>query len=365
MEAYLAAQTSCALVRLARRSLWPRLGPCARRRVTFDHEPRSYWWRDVIDELSPYVAVDSRHPLRVLVPTEARRSVSTLVDTIICSRNLPADSFLAMELEGSDHLYALESPGLSFLRMAQRLERATHKVGHHALSPLQARALLLDYGCELCGTYARDPKDPWYGPCAYRLKPLATPTEILAFCQAPELARTRGIALARACAEAIPAMAASPAETLLDIFFTTSPKLGGMGLPNLEVLVNATLPLSPRERSLVHRTPLTPDLRFPGLGLVIEHQGSGHADPDQYREDASRIQDFGALGLSVFATSQSDLQTPAAFEAFLQRLVTWIAHEHGRAVAAPYQAILGDVHYRSARSDLVSTLMERRQDPWM
>lgn len=365
MEAYLAAQTSCTLLRLARRSLWPRLGPCAKRQVTFDHAPRSRWWRKVINELNPYLAIDARHPLCALVPTEARRSISPLVNTIICSGSLPVASFLTMELEGSDHIYALESPALSFLRMAQRLDRATRAAGHHVLSPLQARTLLLDYGCELCGTYARDPMDPWYGPCTYRLKPMTTPAEILAFCQAPEVARTRGVALARACATSIPAMAASPAEALLDIFFTTPPMLGGMGLPYSEVLVNATLPLTARERSLVHRTPLTPDLRFPALNLVIEHQGSGHADPSQYREDASRIQDYGALGLSVFTTSQSDLQTPAAFEAFLRRLVTWIAHVHGPDVTAPYQALLDDTRYRSARSDLVSTLMERRLDPWI
>ena len=364
MEAYLTAQTSCAILRLGRQDEWLHLGKSGRNRIDFDEMPRSKWWLPVIDELSPYIILDDAHPLCALVPDRRYRSKDNQIRTTVCSKPMPMGSFLSVELDDSNRMYAIESPALSFVRMAQHLERAMRKSGPNKLSLIQARTLLLDYGCELCGKYARNPIDPWHANCNFEVTPITTPREILDWCSAPEVAGMRSITFARRCATELPAMAASPAEALLDIFFTSPPELGGMGLPKSQVLVNQTLRLDDHQKSLVHRTPLTPDIRFEDLGLVLEHQGSGHADSDQFREDASRIQDYGALGYDVFTTSSDDTKTPAAFDAFLMRFVSWIEHEHGPDAAAPYQTILGNQHYKDARSDLVSTLIERNLDPW-
>ena len=70
------------------------------------------------------------------------------------------------------------------------------------------------------------------------------------------------------------------------------------------------------------------------------------------------------MGYDVFMTSANDLESPAAYDAFLGRLVSWIRCEHGQEAAAPYQAVLDDPELTRTRYDLVSVLIDKIHDPW-
>lgn len=360
MDAFLTDQSSCAVLRVSRYSEVPRLGESKLRTVSIDPGSRVQWWRRAVEEVSQLVEVDSRHPLCVLVPDRNERVRSPLVSSTVCSAILPKGSFLTAEFGEGDAFLAIESSAHSFASLARALDQAQRA---KRLTHLQARALLLAYGYELCGSYARDARSPLTGECHYRLEPVASPEELSAWCLARGGRNVRGSRLARDCAPQVMAGSASPAETIHGIVFTSPPELGGLGMS--DVLMNHSLDLSPEERLLVHRLPLTPDLTFPQLGgRVLEHQGNGHDAPRKYQEDASRSQDYAALGRRMMMTSAVDLVTPQRYDAFLRRFFAWVRHDLGASAAQPYQEVLDDPACTTARHELVSALTDRVHDPW-
>ncbi|MEE3480230.1 MAG: hypothetical protein VZQ81_09475 [Succiniclasticum sp.] len=369
MDAFLTDETSCALLRMSRYSPELRLNECGARAVSISEGSSGQWWRGAVRAVSRYIDVDERHPLCILVPDHQLRVRTPLVKSTACAVTLPVGAFLSVELNGrSDDesgggsLLAIESPAHSFARLAGALERAVHGGN---LSRLQARALLIAYGYELCGTYARDARKPLAADAHYDLRPAATPDELAAWCRAQAGRGVSGIRLARSCARHVLAGSASPAESIHGIVFTTQPQLGGLGMSRHEVLMNESLKLSPEESRLMHRLPLTPDLTFTALGnRVIEHQGSYHDRPLQYQEDASRVQDYGALGRPVFMTSAADFASPERYDQFLRRFVAWVRHDMGPRVADHYQGILDDPAYAAARHELIAALTDHIHDPW-
>lgn len=362
MDAFLTDETSCAMLRISRYSLEPRVGTSGLRTVSIDEGSRVQWWRSAVREVRRYIDVDADHPLCVSVPDEQSRVRSHLVRSSIHSVPLPAGSYLTAELDLSGIFVALESPAHSFASLAAVLDRALHK---GRLDQVQARAILLAYGYELCGTYALDAAEPLTADAHYRLEPAATGEDLMAWCQAQAIRGARGIALARTCAPEVQCGSASPAETIHAIMLTSSPELGGLGMSREDVLLNQSLHLGLAEQALVHRLPLTPDITFAQLGgRVLEHQGGQHDRTLQYREDASRIQDYAALGRPVITTSATDLASPTAYDAFLRRFLAWVRHDLGPRTANPYQEILDDPACTDARHHLLATLTDRIHDQW-
>lgn len=367
MDAFLTNESSCALLRMARYCGTPRIDRCMARAPHIDEGSNVQWWRQAIRELAPILGIDKNHPLCVQVPNSESRVTSPLVSSVVCSSLLPEDSYLTAELESPNHdldhsFYAIESAAHSFASLARVLSSPLHAGG---ISFLQARALLLSYGYELCGTYARDPMRPLTNECHYLIDAAATPIDIQDWCRARKGRSAVGIRLARACAQDVKSGSASPAETIHSIVFTSPPEYGGLGMGIGNVLLNETLRLEPKERLLMHRLPLTPDLTFPLLGgRVLEHQGSYHGFPLQHQEDASRVQDYGALGRPVFMTSAADFSSPCAYDMFLRRFVNWVWKDMGPRIARPYQEILDDPCLTDARYQLIETLSDRQHDPW-
>ncbi len=361
MDAFLTDETSCALLRLARTTNDLCASECDARIVSVADGSSAQWWRLPLRAVSRYIEVDKNHPMCISVPDSQSRISSSLVRSTICSAVLPKQSYMSVELT-HDAFLAIESPAHSFASMAGALQRA---VLQERLNRLQARALLLAYGYELCGSYSRDAKNPSTANCTYRLDPIATPEELVAWCEAREGHNTLGIQLARSCAPLVLGGSASPAETIHGIVFTLRPQQGGLGMGVANVLMNKRLELSPVEEGLVHRLPLTPDITFPRLhDLVLEHQGGDHDNPLQYQEDASRTQDYAALGHPMMMTSAADFVSPTAYENFLWRFVAWVGHEMGSRAANRYQSILENPIYASARYQLIATLIDRIHDPW-
>lgn len=364
MDAFLTDETSCALLRVARYSTLPRMDESTARTVSIPSGAQTQWWRPALRFVEQFVPVDAKRPLCITVPDLRSRVQSSRVRSVVCSKVLPTGSYLSLDMgnnAGHDEVFlAIESPAHSFASFARRLDQAQHA---GRLSHLQARALLLAYGHELCGSYARDAAQPLTADCHYRLEMAATPEDIVTWCQAFDGRNSRGIRLARECAPQVMAGSASPAETIHGIVLTSPPELGGLGMS--DAAMNHALELTPEERALVHRLPLTPDLTFPQFGgLVLEHQGGTHDDPLQYREDASRTQDYWALGRPVIMTSSVDFESPEAYDAFLRRLIAGVRRRLGAEVSEPYQAILDDPRATAARHKLLSVLTDRVHDPW-
>ncbi len=359
MDAFLTNETSCALLRVTRREALPRASESDARVVSVNSGAQTQWWRPALKFVSQFLDVDTSHPMCVAVPDRASRAQSSSIRNTVCSTILPRDSYLTLELPDDDTFVAIETPAHSFASLARVLTQA-QRAGR--ISYLQARAILLAYGYELCGTYARDARDPVDGECHYRLEPAATPDDLRAWCQARSGRGARGIRFARECAQEVLARSASPAETIHGIMLTSPPELGGLGMG--DVLMNHTLELKPEEAALMHRLPLTPDFTFSQLGgLLLEHQGENHDSPLQYREDASRTQDYWALGRPVIMTSAADFETSARYDEFLRRLFAGVRRRLGPE-AEPYEALLDDPVATAARHELFSTLTDRVHDPW-
>lgn len=359
MDAYLADETSCSMLRLVRRSPMMHAEEISARMPSDDDGARVQWWRDVIRALEQCIDVNERHPLHVLVSAPEHRVRSRLVRSSVCTGVLPRGSYLAVQMQGSDAILAIETPAHSFHSLARAL---SHAIREKRLTYPQARGLLLAYGYELCGTYVKDPQSPNAGETMYGLRCAAMPEELATWCEACSRPGVRTVTLANQCAQEVLAGSASPGETVHGIVLTSRPELGGLGFRNVSMNDPCDPPLEARK--LMHRLPLTPDLKFEDWGLVLEHQGGYHGQLQQYREDASRVQDYGALGYDVFMTSANDLESPAAYDAFLGRLVSWIRCEHGQEAAAPYQAVLDDPELTRTRYDLVSVLIDKIHDPW-
>ncbi len=360
MDAFLTNDTSCALLRVSRYRELPRISECTVRAVTIDPGSQTQWWRPAVRVAQQLVDVNARHPMCVTVPDHESRARSALVQSVICSAILPKNSYLALETGHDDVFLAIETPAHSFASLARVLD-AARRAGR--INYLQARAFLLAYGYELCGTYARDSKEPLTANCHYWLEPSATPDDLIAWAKARTGQGARGIRFARECAPQVMAGSASPAETIHGIMLTSPPELGGMGMR--DVLMNRSLDLKDDERALVHRVPLTPDLTFPQFGgLVLEHQGGDHDSPLQYREDASRTQDYWALGRPVVMTSSADFETVVTYEAFLRRLLAGVRRSVGPEAAEPYEALLDDPEASTVRSELFTALTDRAHDPW-
>lgn len=359
MDAFLTDETSCAMLRMSRYNAFPRTNECGMRTVSIDPGSQTQWWRHAVEELTPHLDINAQHPLCVLVPDAKSRTQSRLVRSTICSTVLPQGSFLTAELNDEDGILAIQSPAYSYASLAHILDAACRK---GKLTYLEARAILLSYGYELCGTYARDAKHPLSADCHYKLEPAATPEELANWCATRSGRACKGIELARKCAAEVLAKSASPAETIHAIVFTSAPELGGLGMS--DILMNHSLNLDSRGSELVHRIPLTPDLTFPQLSLVLEHQGGNHDEVQRYREDASRTQDYAALGQRVLMTSANDFVSPQAYDSFLRRFFAAVAHDYGASVASPYLRILENADHTFARHELLTVLTDHIHDPW-
>lgn len=359
MDAFLTNQTSCDLLRYTRYKADPRVMESDRTSVSIDEGGNTQWWRSVINQLNQVIDVDKRHPLDVVVPDRKSRVRSAMVNCTVCGRVMPKGAYWSAEFVDSGMFVAMESPAHSFVSLAHALDEA---MDTENLTVPEARGLLLAYGYELCGKYAKDAKDPHGKDAHYRIDAATSRAELIKWCWDPRNAGTKGIETARKYVASVKDGAYSPPEAIHATVFGTKPELGGLGMGN--VVLNESLGLSHEQRNLVHRAPITPDLQFSGMKRVLEYQGEPHGEVEQHREDASRVQDYGALGYVVFQASADDMKNADTYEAFLRRFAAWMRHDFNCGVNAQIQAVLDDRRYEKPRHALLNALLDKEHNPW-
>lgn len=225
MEAYVAGRHSRSLLRMARYSAWPRLHECTSAAARLPEGERPQWWRSAVAMLRPYVDIGARSPLELYVAGRGPRVRAELASGYACPPHLPRGAFVFAELPGNVGSVRIEPPALSFARFAQEVVEKELAGG---IDAVQARTLLLDYGYELCGSYARDALAPLEVECHYFLNPTITPRDLSAWCGA--LYRYRHKRRAEACALEVLEGSASPMETLHAIVLSSGPEQGGTPL---------------------------------------------------------------------------------------------------------------------------------------
>lgn len=363
MDAFLVGETSNRLYRLSRYEKWPRIHSCQRRRPAVpEGRPRAHWWREVMDELEPYVTVDGKHPLELCVPSRDKRIRTTRpdfhVECSIVTGTLPKGSFLRAELETGTSLY-VQSPAYSLVWYARQVEVI---VRSGTLTYEQGRALVQSYCHELCGTYALDSRNP-DAEAHYFLDPATTTEEIATWCRSA--LKRNGASFALACATAALDNSGSPRETFHSIMLTSSADLGGVELG--DALLNQPINVSPEVRQTFHRWPMRPDLQFPKIGLYIEHLGPKHGEATQFMEDAYRAQDYSAAGALMYPTSRKDFESAAAYDSFLRRVGTGLS---GRPDAKAQQTggrllnLLDNREATKTRWEVFDVLNDTRRNYW-
>lgn len=357
MNTYISDISSVHLLRQARGRRWPRLEECHDRTVADSGASRRQWWRESIPELEPLMTIDSRHPLHIHVSCDSQRVRSDTIACDVLSPVLPDGAFLLAILNQMGTSVKIDAGPLSFVQLAHKLERM---VRTGTLSYAQARALLIDFGMEVTGSYVRDPFASASGGCHFSVRPVTCSADMQSWCRGAH--HVRGVRFARRIARDVMDASRSPMETLHAIVLSSSPELGGLGLG--APLINEPLHLNRQQHRLLQRSRITPDLYFPDLGFAIEHQGGGHGTSAQYAEDAYRTQVYAALGIRLFETSRLDVQTPAAYDRFLQRLTYRIATDHGTRLGSRLREILDDPALHRLRWKVIDALVDRSIDPW-
>lgn len=355
---FLAGRHSLILTREARRSPELRLAPApgAHRDVVPDH-PNARALRAVLPEV--LLPVSPAAPLEVTSFSREGRSKSALVSSRCLLSQLPEGSFLEVtrvdgrgwETPGGEALRLfVECPALALIRAQQELERA---VRSGLVSPTAVFFQLLARAMEACGSYARDPRSPYRGPCAFDLPPIAEPEGMRAFLT--EATGIKGIAEARRAAAHVLGGAGSPEETLLACALSLPFELGGMSSPT--PVLNEPVRWPEEVAHLVEHRRMRPDINFPAHAVAAEYNGRTHMDSSSFEEDQRRIRDYQLCGISVFPAAYADVRTPQALASYLARLVHALAAREPPGYEGRAREALADEGMTHMRRVLLSQML--------
>lgn len=320
-DVFLAGKDSLRLLRAARRREDLAIVEAPRAHLVATHDcPAPKQLAAVLpDELLP---LDADNPLELTFFGREARSQSGLVNARCLLTALPEGAFLEVvrvdgraweDIDGTAFRLFVESPPLSLIHAQQLLGRLSKD---KALNPSASLFRLIALAMELCGTYARDPRDPVGGPCVFGLEPVGTTAQLRAFLA--ETHRLRGIKAARRAAIYALDGSGSPEETLLALAFSLPFSLGGIMSPPL--VLNEPIAWPEGVVRLVEHRTMRPDISFPGFATVAEYNGLTHMDRRSFEEDQRRIRDYQLCGISVFPATYRDVSTSGALATYLARV---------------------------------------------
>lgn len=282
MDIWIGGHSAVELLRMARSGRWPRLHESSNRFVGHSSAGVGGAWREAVCELGRYVDVSPSHPLMVRVADGAHRIRSSAVACEVSSSAFPNGSFLIAELGTSGTTVRIDAPEHQLLSLARYLSPL---VSTGRMDRPVALAVLAEFGMELCGTYARDPRNPYGEDCQYRTKPVTDPDRMGLWLDG--VSHVKGARLAKASVRHIHAGSASPVESTHAILLGFPVRWGGIALGTFQL--NAQLVMSRKDMGMLERTSFRPDLYFPRHRLAIEHYGAEwHGGIDRMAEDATR-----------------------------------------------------------------------------
>ena len=305
-------------------------------------------------------AMDQPLHTRVVAGTTRSRAVDVVEH--VTTVELPKDSFwriiprdreLVDWLAERDLRLLVDAPALSVLSFARA---ALHAVGQGKSGPITCKvvpvARTMGYVGELCGTYARgwDGFEP--GDTHFELAPVLTLNELAQYLDAVRY--VDGSSVAGVAAHWSAERQDSPMEVLLRAALVMRPGLGGLHLPM--PANNEPLPLTAAELKLIKHDTITPDLFWKLYKLILEYDGPDHRDDKGVLEDKRRIQDYQALGYTVFPVTAEDVRTVGAFDRFARPVIRKMAQVEGPKLTRRTNKLFADPDYRARRSLLLCSV---------
>lgn len=190
------------------------------------------------------------------VSTRAGRRFVAGAECRLVTGSYPAGSFF--RLRGAE---LVTSPELTFLQMARTLDDD----------------LLILYGYELCGYFARSREEPGFVNCPA----LTSRARLEAYLDRVEALRRErgegmpwGLGPARRALRHVRDLAASPEEAVVSMVLTLPSRRGGYAIP--EARLNERVTLGARVARLFGIDSFVCDLSWDGGARVLEYQGSQH-----------------------------------------------------------------------------------------
>lgn len=235
----------------------------------------------------------------VMVPRPERRRRAAGICCSVWTAQLPPGSLY----RGAPGVYVC-SPELAFLQTA----------AHSSL--LEA----IDYGYELCGTYALGIPD--LTPLGQREAPLVSPRDLrrlLDFADGRRGVERAGKALAHVIENS-----ASPRESILAMMLELPRSMGGYGFGDLEL--NAAIAIPNNLRHLSRHAHFMPDLFWREAKLAVEYDSDEfHTGRSNIAHDSRRRNILHAMGIMVISFTNEQITS----EQEVDRIASLIARRLG------------------------------------
>ena len=201
-------------------------------------------------------------PYSIAVPDAESRIRSTCCECTVYADGVPAGAFIDL-----GYGIAISSPELLFIELANDMDPVEH----------------LMLGHELCGSFARDAKDPYNGLAAYNIQPLTSTAKIARFLASSK--SIRGIDAARASLARLNDNAWSPTESLIASFLRLPIDCLGFDFGELELnpRIDLAQPLPGA------KTKRYPDIMIAGTPVGINYDGLVHLDLNSIVKTAMRM----------------------------------------------------------------------------
>ena len=219
-----------------------------------------------LDVLALDAAPTAERRLDVATTSAAHRLQAAFAQNTVYARGLPEGSFV----EVGSGVFA-SCPELAFV------EAATY------MSPM---ALVL-LGYELCGTYARDARDPRCGDVVFDVQKATTVADIRSYIG--RCSRVRGTVRALELLDYVRDNAWSPMEAIVCALALMPVAEDGYGLG--EAALNVRRPNPAELVSLGCKESRVPDIEIVGTHIGFNYDGRGHFDVRDASEDVGQARD--------------------------------------------------------------------------
>lgn len=313
-----------------------------------DPAPRRRWSRSALSfgELGVAAGLPGKRPVDVAVSGPVVRLQTRAARNTYYSAGLPEGAFLDVG-EG----VAISSPELLFVELGRDMDFAVQVlVGH-----------------ELCGSFARDARDPRSGEAAFDLAPATSVGRIASFLDACH--DVKGVPRARQALAFVSDNAWSPAEAIVATMLSLPVDRLGYGLGPL--VLNGRVDVAEGERS--HRVP---DISFVGTDVGLNYDGRDHLDLGrivdaagagdarnvalQVRrkavDDNRRDRELAAAGVTVPRVTAEDLYEDGGLDVVVAQVVRMLGRSSTRNTL-PAQTSLKSEGIRRLRQELLWSLL--------
>ncbi|MDO4536788.1 MAG: hypothetical protein Q4B54_01410 [Coriobacteriales bacterium] len=267
-----------------------------------------------IDALLDWLNISEDNPLEVLAPSISQRHWFKTCVPRVLSNDVPCGTFLELH-SGSNADKALSWPtnlhifiGGPALLLCYMSHYLSKRVIHGKMTKHVMKLRLIEFACECCGSYARDPFEPRTGECYYdlpnhdgRLTNLSILTKDIR-----GLKGIKGFTKAASIMPYVLDFSGSPAETYVDLALLLPPRLGGYGM--VTPLINEQLVTDDAVRSRLRHKRIRPDVQWPDYHMLAEYLGDkAHAGKSRRVEDKNRMLDYAEAHYTPFTLMYDDV----------------------------------------------------------